>query len=278
MTVPATIAHRGFAGVAPENTIDAVVDALEYPETTMVEIDVQPAADGTPVVFQDDQLDGTRHGRPITDAAGGVRETPLETVMTAEVLESGSTVPTLETLLETVPTTAAINIELKAAGTEDSTGHPGVALEAETRTAQHDCWLPFVERVLAECDAFAGELLFSSFHEGALFALDEVDSTLASAALLWDDLEAGLEIARRYECAAIHPPKAAIVGTGVAATGDILGDEETVDILSQAHKAGRAVNVWTVETWDEFDQLAAAGVDGIIAEYPGLGEVTGRHR
>lgn len=37
-----------------------------------------------------------------------------------------------------------------------------------------------------------------------------------------------------------------------------------------AHEEGRAVNVWTVDSWLQFDDLAAAGVDGIVADYPGL--------
>ncbi|MFC6768329.1 glycerophosphodiester phosphodiesterase, partial [Natrinema soli] len=76
MEHPAVIAHRGYAGVAPENTIQALTRAADRDETAMLEIDVQPAACGTPVVVHDERLEGTRDGRPLTDAAGLVWETP----------------------------------------------------------------------------------------------------------------------------------------------------------------------------------------------------------
>jgi len=59
MARPAVIAHRGYAGVAPENTIEAVTRAADRDETAMLEIDVQPAACGTPVVIHDERLGGS---------------------------------------------------------------------------------------------------------------------------------------------------------------------------------------------------------------------------
>jgi len=38
-------------------------------------------------------------------------------------------------------------------------------------------------------------------------------------------------------------------------------------LIERAHAADRAVNVWTVTTWYEATQLAAAGVDGLISDY-----------
>lgn len=275
MTSPAVIAHRGFAGIAPENTIAAIKGAFAHPETAMVEIDVRPAADGTPVVFHHDRLEGRRNGRPITDGTGRLEETPLETITAAAVLESGQTVPTLADVLEVLPPTAALNIELKAPGTTDGL-RPESALEDAVRADRQAAWTPMVERLVADCAAFDGELLFSSFYEGAIAALADCAPAYAAAPVVAHALEDGLEIARRYDCAAIHPPKDAIADTGLAAgpDGPLSGRDRPVDIVAKAHDAGRAVNVWTVETWDEFDQLAQAGVDGIIAEYPGLGSIT----
>ena len=269
---PTIIAHRGFAGIAPENTVGAALAAAER-GAEMIEVDVQPAACGTPVVFHDDRLEGTRNGRPITDAEGVVWETPLETVTSAAVLD-GETVPTLARLLEALPESVGVNLELKNPGTADL--RFGEALSEEEREERRELWMPFLERVLADCDAFEGEILFSSFCEGAIAALREVAPEYAAAPLVWGSLEDGLEVARHYDCEAIHPPLNAVAGTAMAgdAYHGLPAEEPEVDVLEVAHEEGRAVNVWTVENWVQFDELREAGVDGIIADYPGLGAVS----
>ncbi|MFC4542555.1 glycerophosphodiester phosphodiesterase [Halosolutus amylolyticus] len=272
MASPAVIAHRGYAGIAPENTIGAAVRAADRAETAMLEIDVQPAACDTPVVIHDERLEGTRDGRPLTDAAGRVWETDLETVRAARVLGTDETVPTLAALLEAVPETVGVNVELKNPGTADL--RFADALAPDDRDDRRAVWAPFVDRVVEICDDFAGEILFSSFYEGAIAALREVGPDYAAAPLVWDDLEAGFEIADRYDCEAIHPPRNAIAGTGLTSTGYAgfdAGDRD-IDVIERAHDEGRAVNVWTIETWTQFDQLARAGVDGIVVDYPGLGD------
>ncbi|AHG00461.1 glycerophosphoryl diester phosphodiesterase [Halostagnicola larsenii XH-48] len=275
MADPAVIAHRGFAGVVPENTVAAARNVAEHTDASLLEMDVQPAACGTPVVIHDERLEGTRDGRPLTDAEGLVWETDLETIRNASVLGTAEPVPTLAELLEAIPETMAVNVELKNPGT--AAIRFGESLPEDDRGERKAIWKPFVQRVVADCDAFAGELLFSSFCEGALAAVRDIAPAYAAAPLIWDDLEAGLEIARRYDCEAIHPPRNAIAGTGLAETeyaGLSSGDEPAIDLLEAAHDDGRAVNVWTAETWTQFDQLAEAGVDGIIADYPGLGTVS----
>jgi glycerophosphoryl diester phosphodiesterase len=269
MARPAVIAHRGYAGVAPENTIEAVTRAADRDETAMLEIDVQPAACGTPVVIHDERLGGIRDGRPLTDAGGLVWETPLAELRETRVLGTDAAVPTLADVLEAVPKTVGLNVELKNPGRSDL--RVGESLSPAERDERREAWRPFVERVVADCVAFDGELLFSSFCEGAIAALREVADD-AAAPLVWDDLEAGLEIARRYDCEAIHPPRNAIAGTELAGTAyaGFSTREPEIDVLEAAHAAGRAVNVWTATNWVQFDALAAADVDGIITDYPGL--------
>ncbi|WP_226004536.1 glycerophosphodiester phosphodiesterase [Natrinema salinisoli] len=267
MARPAVIAHRGYAGIAPENTVAAATRAAQREETAMIEIDVQPAACGTPVVVHDERLEGTRDGRPLTDATGVVWEAPLEELRETRVLGTEATVPTLAELLAAIPETVGINVELKNPGRADL--RVGDALPPEVRAERREVWQPFVERVVADCDAFGGELLFSSFCEGAIAALRSVGD-YAAAPLLSDDVAAGLEIARRYDCEAIHPPRSAIAGTDAVEASGNGGSDENRDVLEAAHDEGRTVNVWTATNWVQFDELAAAGVDGIIADYPGL--------
>jgi glycerophosphoryl diester phosphodiesterase len=43
-----------------------------------------------------------------------------------------------------------------------------------------------------------------------------------------------------------------------------------VDVTELAYEEGREVNVYTLRTWYQAEQLATAGVDGLVADYPGL--------
>ncbi len=271
MQTPAVTAHRGYAGNAPENTIGAALEAATHPETAMIELDVQPAACGTPVVIHDDRLDGTRDGRPLTDGEGVVWETALEVIRDCRVLGTDETVPTLAAFLEAVPDTIGLTIELKNPGSAEL--RFGDSLEPAVRDDRRALWQPFVDRVVEACRAFDGEVLCSSFCEGALAALRHTAPEYAAATLVWNDLEAGIEIARRYDCEAIHPPRNAIAGTDLAETtyAGVPAGQPAIDVVDVAHEEGRTVTVWTVDTWTQVDQLAAAGVDGVIADYPGLG-------
>lgn len=267
---PRVIAHRGFAGVAPENTtgaLRAVADGTH--PASMVEFDVVPCADGTPVVFHDDRLDDRGDSRGITDRTGAVWETPLETVRSATVLDSGETVPTLAEALDAVPPEIGVNVELKNPGTADV--EVGEGLPDDELAARRDRWEPFVERVAGRLEDADNEVLVSSFAEGAVAALRDVAPALPAATVLAHSVEEGLAFAKRYDCEAIHPALDMVVETASGPGGHhpdrSFGD---VDPVEAAADLGCVVNVWTVRTWHQADRLRAAGVDGVFADYPGL--------
>ncbi len=266
------IAHRGFAGENPENTVSAVRAATTDPaagdpsgrRADLVEIDVVPTADGDVVVFHDDELAGRGDDgeRGLTDAAGVVWETDTATVTGAEVLRGGDTVPLLSDVFDAVPSDVGVNVELKNPGRPSRTLRPGEKLSADVLEERTAVWRPFVERVLDVVTAFDTDVLFSSFCEAALAAIRE-RSEYPVAPILAHSVADGLDVAREHDAAAIHPPIEAIRGTPFF-DASRFGD---VDLVAAAHDAGLDVNVWTVETWYEADRLSAAGVDGIIADY-----------
>lgn len=271
-SAPRTIAHRGFAGAAPENTLaafSAVADGTHPAE--MVELDVIPCADGTPVVFHDARLDVGDHGRGLTDGEGVVWETPCEEVRAAAVLDTDQTVPTLGEVVDLLPPEVGVNVELRNPGTFDL--RPGAALDAEEVASRKEQWDPLVEAVVAVLAGGSGEILVSSFHEPAIASVREFAPELAAAPILLHSVVDGLTVAERYGCEAVHPPVEMIPGTPFyeeprgGRRDPSYGD---VDLLAEAEDLGSAVNVWTVRNWQEAYRLAAAGVDGLIADYPGL--------
>jgi glycerophosphoryl diester phosphodiesterase len=275
---PDLIAHRGFAGMYPENTVGAVTRAARGARSPRsrsraaqsIEIDVVATADGDVVVFHDDRLAGRDGGeRGLTDAEGLVWETDTETVTDAEVLDSGETVPLLSTVLDAIPRHIGVNVELKNPGSGDlrfAANLSGSALETQAAI-----WRPFVNEVLDVVDEYHNDVLFSSFYEAALATTREA-SDYPVAPLLWDSIEDGLAIAEAYDAEAIHPPYNMVRGTPFYADEYYTEGSEwsDTDLLAVAHDAGRDVNVYTIGTWYQAERLSAAGVDGLIADYPGL--------
>lgn len=94
------LAHRGDWRAAAENTLPAFLAALAIPGCDGLEFDVRAARDGVAVCYHDDTLRRV-HGddRRVVD-------------LTADELEAFG-VPTLETVLTTIPRRAFLDVELK---------------------------------------------------------------------------------------------------------------------------------------------------------------------
>jgi len=92
------IAHRGFSGKYPENTLLAFTKALEH-AAQVVELDVQLTRDGEIVVCHD------AHLRRLTGQADYIRDLPYQALR--------QQIPTLSEVFEVLPPEALINIEIK---------------------------------------------------------------------------------------------------------------------------------------------------------------------
>lgn len=276
---PTLIAHRGFAGENPENTVAAVEraagvggaegsDGRVGRRADWVEVDAMPTADGDVVVIHDAELSG-RGARGLTDSTGVVWETDTAAVTGAEVLGSGEPVPLLADVLDALPPDVGVNVELKSPGRRDL--RPGEKLAGDALAERTAAWRPFAERALDAVAGHGNDLLFSSFCEGALAAVRELSSRPV-APLFAGSIADGLAMAREHDAAAVHPPIEAVRGTPFfdGERFDAPGAGGVSDLVAAAHDEGRAVNAWTVETWYQADRLAAAGVDGVIADYSTL--------
>jgi glycerophosphoryl diester phosphodiesterase len=226
------LGHRGASADAPENTLPALLLALAQ-GADGVEFDVQLCASGEVVVFHDASLERLA-GRP-----GRVVDTPWSTLRTLDVGSPGgrapASIPLLTEVLEALPRTAWLNIELKADG-------GGLHLAAT------------VARLLARQDT--ERVVISSFQPLCLLAFAARAPGVRRGYLLdpawpfW--LEAGL-IAPLVGRDAIHP-------------GDAQVSEERVRAW---HRSGREVAVWTVDAAERARTLERWGVDTLITNRPG---------
>ncbi|WP_137289359.1 glycerophosphodiester phosphodiesterase [Natronorubrum halophilum] len=255
------IAHRGFADTYPENTVAAFAlaarggshDAAPQRGADWIELDVYPTADGDIAVFHDADMSG------LTDTDGLIYETPSADVFSAEVLESGQTVPSFAESMDAIPPNVGVNIDIKA-------GAPDVQFgRVADPDVERDAW-QWLETVVDTATDHRNELLFSTFWEGALATVRDIAPDVPAAYLLSGSIQEGLEVTDEYETAGINPPMDMIYGTPFF-------DEESyepIDLVAEAHARDLPVNVWTVDTWYEAEQLIDAGVDGLFLDYPGI--------
>jgi len=223
------IAHRGFAGQFPENTLAAVRRAVAA-GADGVEVDVRRCGTGEPVVVHDDTVDR------VTDRRGAVSALSRAELADCSVLGTGEGVPTLAAVCECLPADVRLHIELKEAG---------VAADA-----------------VAVADGLA-DVLVSSFDPDALAAaagaadvplayLFSSGSSVPLSSRFRTGPDAALATARDLGCAAVNPHWSHCDGA----------------FVDRAHEAGFAVNAWTVRSTGTAETLAAAGVDGLIADAP----------
>ncbi|WP_223829673.1 glycerophosphodiester phosphodiesterase [Paenibacillus arenilitoris] len=116
------VAHRGWSGDAPENTMAAFRLAMTDPGIAIIELDVHLSKDGVPVVMHDHTLDRTSNGTG-----------PIKAYTVEELREfdaggwfspgfAGERIPTLEEVLELAKGRIKLHVELKALGDE----YPGI--------------------------------------------------------------------------------------------------------------------------------------------------------
>ena len=229
------IAHRGFSGAAPENTLVAFSKAIET-GCDMIEMDVQLSRDGEVVVIHDDTLDRTTNGK------GKVSYHTLQDLKRFDAgvwfspQFTGERIPALKEVLKLTRGKIPLAIELKKGDLGQYT------------------IFDLADRALAEVEKTGclGQVVFSSFDRTALERILERNSRIPVAYIYNKPWNSPLELAGKYPI-------------------PILSCRQTVftkDNLMKAHQAGFKVNVWTVDTEPEMELLLDLGVDGIITNHP----------
>ena len=231
---PIAIAHRGGAGLAPENTLAAFERSyalgLRYLET-----DVRLTADGTLVAFHDTSL------RRVAGVGGTIGRSSLETVRTLRVMGS-EPIPTLREVLEAFPD-ARLSIDVKERRAIAPLARLLVASGASHRVCVAGSW----DSWLAGVGDLAG-----------------LDLTVAlgwrSLVSVLSRLHAGRLPRNPYRAGTFAHIPLRLGRVGVYAD----------NLVDRAHSIGIRVIVWTVNDTATMHRLLAAGVDGIITDRPDL--------
>jgi glycerophosphoryl diester phosphodiesterase len=212
------IGHRGCAAQAPENTVSAVERAARYVDA--VEIDVRRCGSGELVVFHDETVDR------VTDGTGRVADLDWERLRELEVMESGESIPRLESVLDAVPAGVGAQLELKQTG-----------IAGDAAAVARDCEV---------------DVAVSSFLPDALAAVHDLGWDVPTGYLFESDPRENVDVAVELGCDAVHPHYDLCLGT------DVVPVAREAGLRVVAWKAAK--------TPEEIAALRAAGGDGVTAD------------
>jgi len=229
------IAHRGFSGQAPENTLASFKKAREL-GSDMIELDVRFSKDGHMVVMHDDTLDRTTNGR------GKVADYTLKEL---KQLDAGSwfapqfsdeRIPNLNEVLELAKGKILVNIEIK----DESPSEYKIT--------------DLADRALQEVKKadMAGRVIFSSFYPSSLERIKERDRRIWVALLYHRDWNSLREITGGRAFSVLNLRHLFL----------------TREKIGRIHREGMKVNTYTVNSEEEMEQFIRWGVDGIITNHP----------
>lgn len=244
---PLVIAHRGGAGLWPENTLYAFSHAARL-GVDVIELDVRATADGALVVFHDATVERTTSGR---GTVGAMRLSQLKELdaayhwspdggRTFPLRGSGVGVPTLEEVFEALPDMRYI-VEPKRGG---------------RATAEALC------RVVGE-RAMAEKVLVASFTQGVL---DEFRHKCPGVATSAGPAEVSkfLALSKAGLGASYSPAMQALQVPEYAGGVRMI----TKGFVEDAHERNLEVHAWTVNDAAAMSGLVELGVDGIMTDYP----------
>ena len=235
---PRVIAHRGFSGEAPENTLVAIEKAIDV-GADMVEFDVQVSRDGEVVVIHDETLDRTTNG------SGLVADQSLEELRKLDAGSwfgrsstgerfAGEKIPTLGEVLDATRGRILVNIEIK---TEAADTAPGPVAQ------------------LVRDRGMADQVIISSFNPKALELMRQIAPEIRRASLYEKALHRGWSPSRVV---------AQVDTQAFNASRRVLTDA----MLADAASAGLPVAVYTVDAAREMRRWIERGAAALFTNRP----------
>ncbi len=225
------IAHRGASGNAPENTLAAFRKAIAL-GASFIETDLQLSRDARFVAIHDATVNRTTNGQ------GAVHDMTLADLRKLDAGSwfgsefSGERIPTLEEILEfSKKNDVVFYLEIKPGGSWGG------------------------EHAMISSLRESGEIprtVVISFDPSIVLSLRKIEPTLMTGLLYDGQIENPLD-------------KAVAIGARQLV---VRGDLVTPALISEAKKKDLQVVCWTVNHPAHMRLLAAAGVDGIMSDYP----------
>ena len=249
---PVLGAHRGGAGLFPENTLEAFQGAYTQYGARFMELDVRGSADGVPIVLHDATLQRTTNGH------GPAHALPLRELATLDASANfrdvhgqpwaapPARIPTLRAVLAALPD-CVFSVDIKQA---DLPGGKSI--------------IPAVVADIRET-GMAGRVLLGSARHGAFLRIQalapEIPSFFSFRSAAFFHFAALTGLARWY-----RPAHNALL----LPTRGLGMDLATPTTLAAAHALGLPMLLWTVNDPAQMRHYLRLGVDGLITDRPDL--------
>jgi glycerophosphoryl diester phosphodiesterase len=244
---PLVIAHRGGAGLWPENTMYAFEEARKL-GVDVIETDVRSTADGALVVIHDARVERT------TDGAGSVNEMTLSELKKLDAgyrwssdggksfpfRGRGLTVPTLEEVFRAFPQ-MSFNIEPKQ----------------ETPSIIE----PLCRLIRAR--EMTNRIVIGSFSHALIEKFRRACPEIATSASP-AEVSQFLALSKGAREASYKPAMQALQVPEYAGGLRVL----TESFVEAAHRHNLKVHAWTVNERADMRRLLEIGVDGLMTDYP----------
>jgi glycerophosphoryl diester phosphodiesterase len=244
---PLVMAHRGGAGLWPENTRYAFSRAVEA-GADVLEMDLHSTSDGALVIIHDETVGRT------TDGTGPVNRMTLAQLKKLDAAYrwsndggksfplrgQGVQIPTLDELFKAFPR-AHFNIDIKQ--------------------EQPSLIKPFC-RLIRERN-MTGNVLVASFDTNALEEFRQECAEVATSA-------SPADVSRFLTLKTITPDNARLPAAHALQVPEYAGSRQLItrEFVEAAHRQHLEVHAWTINDEATMRRLIALDVDGIITDYP----------
>ncbi len=235
------IAHRGFSGKYPENTLIAFQKAIEI-KADMIELDVTLSKDRIPIIIHDDTLERTTNGK------GKIRNTSFKKL---RELDAGSwknikfkneKIPTLEEVLLLIKKRKIkLNIEIKTSAYDKKLSNSCIEKKTITLIQKYN---------------LINRIVISSFEPKILLRLRKLSSKIKLALL-------------------IDPDFAKLKIDPIAFTKQIRGvslnmhkSQINSSIFDNAKKQKFPIYIYTINSEKEILNAIDANISGIFTNFP----------
>lgn len=246
---PLLIAHRGGAGMWPENTLFAFQNAADL-GADVLEMDVHLTADDQLVVIHDADVQRTTNGNGPVSSMTVAQIQQLDAAYNFSTDEGatypyrgqGITIPTLDQVLNAFPN-AILNIEIK-----DNDAHAALRLS----------------QILSDHNA-QNRVIVASFHETPLAHFRRLQPEIATAATTGEIKT--FYILEKAHLWRFHRPHADVYQIPTSKGNAHL---DTPNFITHAHKMNQKIQYWTINDADEIQRLLSLGADGIMTDRPDI--------
>lgn len=255
MNRPLVMAHRGGAGLAPENTLAAFRHATTL-GVDVIELDIHLTKDGHLVVIHDETIDRT------TDGSGKVNELTLAEIQSYDAgfhfvdpdgrhsyRGQGVVVPTLEAVFQEVPKEMRFTIEVK--DTNDPDLYEEIGLQLWDLLVAYDV---------------QDKVLIGSFDQRILDMMTDISAGKAIISAGKQEVTKFV-LLHKLGLHTLYKTKVDSIEMPVKVAGVDLIDPK---LIHAAKRRGMDVHYWTINNLETMEELLELGVDGIISDRPDI--------